>query len=116
MPNAASNHPTQSPAPARSIHEADCIPSRQRSPSARRAADSSPLVDRGIERTNDRVREALLALGYPSLAAIDCHVASGRVILSGAVRSYHLKQMAQVVALRVAGPGRVDNRVVVTSL
>lgn len=71
-----------------------------------------------MERTNerDRVREALLALGYPSLAAIDCHVASGRVVLSGAVRSYHLKQMAQVVALKVAGSGRVDNRVVVTSL
>jgi hypothetical protein len=64
----------------------------------------------------ERILQALAALGYPSLKSVNCEVTAERIVLSGAVPSYHLKQVAQEAALRVAGPRRVDNRVVVTSL
>lgn len=76
---------------------------------------SSRTLDRRFDELQERVASALSALGYPSLAAVHCDVAAGRVVLSGMLPSYHLKQMAQVAALGVAGRGRVDNRVIVTS-
>ena len=72
-------------------------------------------LDRRLVDLRERVVEAIASLRYPSLVAVDCKVAADRIVLSGSLPSYHLKQMAQVAALRVAGPGRVDNRVVVTS-
>jgi hypothetical protein len=81
-----------------------------------RLAGSRFAIERRVDELRERVVRALSSLGYPSLASVDCEVASNRVILSGYLPSYHLKQMAQVVALRVTGPGRVDNRVVVTTL
>lgn len=77
--------------------------------------DSSGAFDRRLDELPERVALALSALGYPSLATVRCEVAAGRVVLSGILPSYHLKQMAQVAALGVAGRGRVDNRVIVTS-
>ena len=76
----------------------------------------SNVGDRYVEGLRDRVVDALASLGYPSLDAVDCEVAAGRVILTGMLPSYHLKQMAQVAALRVAGARRVDNQIVVTML
>lgn len=76
---------------------------------------ASRTLDRTVDELPERVALALSALGYPSLAAVRCDVAAGRVVLSGTLPSYHLKQMAQVAALGVAGRGRVDNRVIVTS-
>jgi hypothetical protein len=73
-------------------------------------------ASRYVESLRDRVVHALASLGYPPLDAVDCEVAAGRVVLSGCLPSYHLKQMAQVAALRVAGAGHVDNQVVVTTL
>ncbi|MBA4105290.1 MAG: hypothetical protein C0485_05995 [Pirellula sp.] len=85
--------------------------------SGRRRTDGQPSgLDRCLDELRGRVVQALASLGYPSLVAVDCEVAADRIVLSGALPSYHLKQMAQVAALRVAGPGKVDNRVVVTSL
>lgn len=82
----------------------------------RRLLGSPSAFDRRVDQLQERVVEALASLGYPSLAAVDCEVTSNRVVLSGRLPSYHLKQMAQVAALRVAGAGQVDNRVVVTTL
>ena len=83
---------------------------------ARRRVDRRlSALDRRFVGLRERVVEAIASLGYPSLVAVDCKVAADRIVLSGSLPSYHLKQMAQVAALRVAGPGRVDNRVVVTS-
>ena len=84
--------------------------------SGRRLAGSSFAIDLRVDELRERVVRALASLGYPSLAAVDCEVSSNRVILSGCLPSYHLKQLAQVAALRVTGPGLVDNRVVVTTL
>ena len=81
-----------------------------------RLAGSPFTIDCRVDELRERVVRALASLGYPSLATVDCEVASNRVILSGRLPSYHLKQLAQVAALRVTGPGLVDNRVVVTTL
>jgi hypothetical protein len=82
----------------------------------RRRVDRRPsAIDRRFVDLRERVVEAIASLGYPPLVAVDCKVAADRIVLSGSLPSYHLKQMAQVAALRVAGPGRVDNRIVVTS-
>lgn len=85
-------------------------------PSRRRVEDQTSSLDRCLDELRARVVGSLASLGYPSLIAVECEVASDRIVLSGALPSYHLKQMAQVAALRVAGPGRVDNRVVVTTI
>ena len=86
-------------------------------PSLRRRDSSqpSPSSHPSFDELRRRVEQALASLGYPSLTAVNCEVDSDRVVLSGALPSYHLKQLAQVAALRVAGANRVDNLVVVTS-
>lgn len=105
-------------ATSRYCHSSSAIAAR----SGHRELSQPPLRTRpGVDRRfsfidrRERVVEAIASLGYPSLGGVDCEVAGDRIVLSGSVPSYHLKQMAQVAALRVAGPGRVDNRVVVTS-
>ena len=85
-------------------------------PSRRRVEDQTSSLDRCLDELRARVLRSLASLGYPSLIAVECEVASDGIVLYGALPSYHLKQMAQVAAIRVAGPGRVDNRVVVTTL
>jgi osmotically-inducible protein OsmY len=59
------------------------------------------------------VLSALNRSGYTALAGIVCEVNESKVTLSGAVRTYHLKQMAQECAQRVDGVRAVDNRVAV---
>lgn len=68
---------------------------------------------RGLLDVSRRVSSSLRSLGYASLTHIECLVDADRIILNGTVSSYHLKQMAQVAALRVAGAYRVDNCIVV---
>jgi osmotically-inducible protein OsmY len=58
----------------------------------------------------DRIVEALDSSGYAALSLVRCEVDNNRVILRGSVPSYHLKQLAQVHALRVEGIGRLENR------
>lgn len=85
-------------------------------PNRLRVDDQPNTLDRYFDELRGQVIQAITSLGYPTLVAVQCEVAADRIVLSGALPSYHLKQMAQVAALRVAGPGKVDNRVVVTSL
>ena len=56
------------------------------------------------------VLDALCQSGYAALSLVGCDIDRGRVILRGSVPSYHLKQLAQVYALRVEGVDRIDNR------
>jgi osmotically-inducible protein OsmY len=62
----------------------------------------------------DRLRAAVAASldgsGYAALSWIGCEVSGDRVILQGSVPTFHLKQLAQVFAQRVAEGARVDNR------
>jgi osmotically-inducible protein OsmY len=91
---------------------------------ARRNAERSPRISGGTDKLTSakdrrlydlkaRVATALVHSGYAALAFIGCDVDQNRVILSGSVPTYHLKQLAQVYAQRVDGVGRVDNRLAV---
>jgi hypothetical protein len=77
--------------------------------------DGGDALDRQLEEIRRGVTEAIASLGYHRLTAVKCEAAVEGIILSGQLPSYHLKQLAQAAALRVAGPGRVVNRVMVTS-
>jgi osmotically-inducible protein OsmY len=52
--------------------------------------------------------------GYPSLWGIQCELRDDVVVLSGVVPTYHLKQLAQALALHTAGVLEVENCVRVT--
>jgi hypothetical protein len=56
---------------------------------------------------------ALVRSGYAALSSVGCEVSDERVVLFGAVPTYHLKQLAQVFAQRVDGVGKVVNRIAV---
>jgi osmotically-inducible protein OsmY len=47
-------------------------------------------------------RQSLHDSSYPDLRAIDCDFADGVLTLRGRVSSFHMKQVAQVIAARVA--------------
>lgn len=81
----------------------------------RRDAERQTISRNRLQLTSEAVQAALNALGYPVLGTIDCSTAGEGLVLSGAVPSYYLKQIAQVAALRVAGSVRVVNRLIVTS-
>src|SRR5262245_50489770 len=47
--------------------------------------------------------------GYPSLYGLQCDLRDDVFVLSGAVPTYHLKQLAQVLALHTPGVRQVEN-------
>ncbi len=67
--------------------------------------------------TNDlvsRVKHSLAKLSYRQLDGVDCTVESDdRVTLSGRLRSYYLKQIAQTIAIKVPGVKSVTNEITV---
>jgi osmotically-inducible protein OsmY len=62
-----------------------------------------------------QVERALRATGYPALRTIDASVEGRLVVLRGRVPSYHLKQMAQAIALAILGVRSICNDVEVIS-
>jgi osmotically-inducible protein OsmY len=71
------------------------------SPAAREGADDGLLT---------AVRAALRSSGYRPLWDLRCQVSDGVVTLSGVVPSYHLKQLAQTVVLRLHQVRGLRNR------
>ena len=63
----------------------------------------------------DRVRMVLSRGSFP-LRSVCVTVTGGRVLLSGRVVSYYLKQVAQETARRVSGISSFENRLVVDEL
>jgi osmotically-inducible protein OsmY len=51
----------------------------------------------------------LRSSGYLLLRRLDCKVTAGVVTVSGAVPTYHLKQVAQAILMRVASVREVHN-------
>ncbi|MCS7470172.1 BON domain-containing protein [Stieleria sp. ICT_E10.1] len=53
--------------------------------------------------------------GHPQLANVACDYCDGRIVLSGRVTSYYLKQVAQEIVRKIDATAPVDNhlRVVV---
>jgi osmotically-inducible protein OsmY len=76
------------------------------------------LVCVDAERTSGALAEAVTASltdsGYADLSCVECKVRDDAVVLEGSVPSYHLKQLAQTFARRVAGVGRIVNRLAVS--
>jgi osmotically-inducible protein OsmY len=66
------------------------------------------LLDLGLA---ERVERALRATGYPPLRAVEVSVCGQLVILQGRVPSYYMKQLAQAVAMGVAGVRELRNDV-----
>jgi hypothetical protein len=71
---------------------------------------SLPAKNARLLDLESRVLASLIDSGYAALRLIGCDVDHNQVILRGIVPSYHLKQLAQVCALRVEGVGRIHNR------
>jgi osmotically-inducible protein OsmY len=74
--------------------------------------DDSPAVR--AESDDRLLQDALLALrrsGYGALSRIQCDVCDGVVELCGEVSTFHLKQMAQSVVLRLVNVRGVRNHV-----
>jgi osmotically-inducible protein OsmY len=57
----------------------------------------------------ERVERALRATGYSPLRAVEVAVRDRRVLLSGRVPSYYMKQIAQSAVLAVPGVGELCN-------
>jgi osmotically-inducible protein OsmY len=57
----------------------------------------------------EQIERALYGTGYPALRAVEVEIGRRIVALSGYVPSYHLKQLAQATAQRVAGTHAIEN-------
>jgi hypothetical protein len=57
--------------------------------------------------------QALRSSGYSILGKLRCEVVEGVLVLSGVVPSFHLKQLAQTLVLKLRGIKRVENLVAV---
>lgn len=91
------------------------LDSPRSNPLERRDADHQAVSRSRLQLASENVKAMLESLGHPVLGSVSCVPAQEGLVLSGTVPSYYLKQMAQVAALRVAGPVRVVNRLIVTS-
>ena len=64
--------------------------------------------------TVEDVERSLQRSGYPDLRGIRCLMEDGRVTPQGIVPSFHMKQLAQCAAKRVAGVRTVKNEITVS--
>ena len=72
-------------------------------------SQSSPDQPNPLGSLQQRLRESFEQLGYPQLQAIECLVEGDTVRLTGQLDSFYLKQVAQSVAMKIAGPHFVQN-------
>ena len=78
------------------------------------AARPAAAHDRGVtHELHGRVRDALVRAPYFAARSVDVRVDRGDVVLTGAVRSWYHKQMAQEAVRRVAGVEGVRNELCV---
>lgn len=62
----------------------------------------------------NNVRASLGRLSYQQLNDVDCSVdGNNNVTLTGNLKSYYLKQIAQAIAIKVPGVGQVNNQILV---
>lgn len=54
--------------------------------------------------------------GYPFLRGIECEYRDGVTVLTGCVPTYHLRQIAQSLALHTPGVRKIEDRIHVTNL
>ena len=63
------------------------------------------------EKLQERICKQLRNSPYYELRRVTCDVVDGVPFLCGCVSSHYLKQLAQTVALKSAGPVRIRNRI-----
>ena len=67
------------------------------------------------QRTQDAANQCPFALArHNGLDNVTCHSVGGRVIISGKVRSFYLKQVAKEILRRIDGIGAIENRLELT--
>jgi osmotically-inducible protein OsmY len=76
-----------------------------------RTHDSQPCVDDPAGLVAARLRRS----GYPFLRSVHCEVREDVMVLSGTVPTFHLKQIAQELAVHTPGVRQIENRLHVTS-
>ena len=80
-------------------------------------AATRPVVLRITDQTprDERIRQAAQAAlrdsGYRSVAELKCEVIDGMVVLSGAVTTFYMKQLAQAAVLRLELVRCVENSI-----
>ena len=68
------------------------------------SATSLPLLDIGR-----RIEITFLSMGYRNLRDVRCTCKDGRAVLTGRTKTFYQKQVAQVIAAKVAGVTAVEN-------
>jgi osmotically-inducible protein OsmY len=58
-----------------------------------------------------RIQSTFERLGYSQLSAIHCSTEGDRIRLHGQLDSFYLKQVAQSVAMKVAGTSQIQNEI-----
>ena len=59
----------------------------------------------------NRIRDSFNKLGYAQLSAIKCTADGDRLLLTGELDSFYLKQVAQSVAIKISGAHNVQNEI-----
>lgn len=79
----------------------------------------APAVPKDVARRHHRATElasqSLAASHYYELRCVNCDMLAGRLVLTGRVSSFYLKQIAQTIVGRVVGVSEVDNQLEVVS-
>ena len=57
------------------------------------------------------VRRGFVQLGYQQLNLVECSTEDGILVLRGQLDSFYLKQVAQTVAVKIAGIRSVKNEI-----
>ena len=65
---------------------------------------ASPTLDLGR-----RIEITFLSMGYRNLRDVRCTCKDGRAVLTGRTKTFYQKQVAQVIAAKVAGVTVVEN-------
>ncbi len=83
--------------------------------------DSSPQTNEKCfefptERKNttdlaQKIKLTYNQMGYRSLAMVYCETEGSHIVLKGETPTFYLKQVAQVIAAKVAGVGSINNQI-----
>src|SRR5262249_29834967 len=89
------------------------LPLEQQEDNEKNARQTAALLAQSLSDLclAERVEQALRAVGYPPLRAIEVSVCDQIVILQGRVQRYYMKQLAQAVAMEVGGVRELRNEV-----
>nr|WP_236649902.1 BON domain-containing protein [Rhodopirellula sp. SM50] len=73
------------------------------------------MLENDLKQTQQEEREQILLRtlgesGHTQLTNVACDYCDGRIVLTGRVTSYYLKQLAQEIVRKVDATGPIENR------